>query len=87
MVFTREFDDTTQVLLTRVDKACGQQYELIQAEIDKASLAGDKEFKLDLESIVWMEIAKAYGILFNRAIEEGWVKGILQEPIIEKIIN
>lgn len=87
MVFTREFDDTTQVLLTRVDKACGQQYELIQAEIDKASLAGDKEFKLDLESIVWMEIAKAYGILFNRAIEEGWVKGILQEPLIEKVIN
>lgn len=76
---TSKFDDNTQDLLLRVDRACSQQFENIQAEIDAASLAGDKEFKLDLESIVWMEIAKAYGILMNRAIDEGWVEGVVLE--------
>ena len=74
---TSKFEDDIQALLMRVDRACGQQFELIQAEIDAASLAGDEEFKLDLESIVWMEIAKAYGILYNRAVDEGWVDGII----------
>ena len=76
---TNQFDDKTQALLTRVDRACSQQFINIQAEIDAASLAGDKEFKLDLESIVWMEIAKAYGILMNRAIDAGWVDGIITD--------
>jgi len=79
MAFTKLFGDETQALLMRVDRACGEQYAIIQADIDAASLAGDKEFKLDLESIVWMEIAKAYGILYNRAVDEGWVKGIVLE--------
>ena len=87
MVFTKLFEDEIQVLLARVDSACSQQYANIQAEIDAASLAGDKEFRLDLESIVWMEIAKAYGILYNRAIEEGWVKGILQDTKLRSAVK
>ena len=65
----------------RVDRACGEQYALIQKEIDAASLAGDKDFKVDLESLVWLEIAKAYGILYNRAVDEGWVKGIITDKV------
>ena len=78
---TSKFDDKTQALVQRVDRACSQQFENIQAEIDAASLAGDKEFRLDLESIVWMEIAKAYGILMNRAIDEGWVEGVILDKV------
>ena len=87
MVFTKLFEDETQALLARVDNACSQQYINIQAEIDAASLAGDKEFRLDLESIVWMEIAKAYGILYNRAVEEGWVKGILRDNELRNAVK
>ena len=82
VILTSQFDDKTQALLTRVDRACSQQFESIQAEIDAASLAGDKEFKLDLESIVWLEIAKAYGILMNRAIDSGWVEGIITDKAL-----
>ena len=83
-IYTKLFAEDVQTLLYRVDFACSQQYKNIQEEIDAASLAGDKEFKLDLESIVWLEIAKAYGILYNRAVDEGWVKGVLTDNELRK---
>jgi hypothetical protein len=69
------FDDETQALLHKVDSACASQVENVKEELNKASLSNG-EYQVDLETLVWMEIIKAYGVLMNRAIDAGWVKGI-----------
>lgn len=73
------FDPETQELLHQVDKACSVQLEAIIKDMEKASLAGATEYKPDIETLVWSRVAKAYGILMNRAIESGWVQGVLRE--------
>jgi len=70
------FDDETQALLIQVDNACASQMQRIMEDMEKASLAGDTEYKMDLESLVWSRVIRAYGILMNRSIDAGWVKGI-----------
>ena len=72
------FDDDTQELLRQVDGACMAQSEHVKSEMSKASLAGG-EYKVDLETLTWIKIIKAYGILMNRAIEAGWVRGVILE--------
>ena len=74
-----EFDEETQVLLTSVDKACAAQMKEILHEVEMASLAGDTEYKMDLETMVWTKVIRAYGILMNRAIDAGWVTGVITE--------
>lgn len=69
------FDDKTQELLIELDTACGIQMDNIKKDVKKAELYGN-EFELDLETMVWMKFIKGYGILMNRAIDAGWVKGI-----------
>jgi hypothetical protein len=70
------FSDEDQAVLLEVDNACSIQAQHVKAEMDKASLSGG-EYKVDLETLTWMKITKAYGILMNRAIEAGWVEGVM----------
>ncbi len=72
------FDAETQELLFKVDAACASQVEGVREELKKASLSNG-EYQVPLETLVWMEIIKAYGVLMNRAIDAGWVKGIHTE--------
>jgi hypothetical protein len=72
------FDDETQKLLNEVDSACRMQSELLLEEMSKASLAAE-EYKMPIESMVWWKVIQAYGVLMNRAIDAGWVDGILTE--------
>ena len=72
-----EFDEETQELLKSVDKACSAQMGEIMADMERASLAGDTEYKMDLETLVWTKVIRAYGILINRAIDAGWVTGVV----------
>ena len=63
------FDDETQALLTKVDVACGlavKDADVVHAEMDQ-------------ETAVWLMITKAYGSLYTRAIDAGWVKDVFRE--------
>ena len=75
-----EFDDKTQQLLMEVDKACQIQLEGLKEEARKASLE-DKELEVSLEDLVWLKLIKAYGIMYNRCIDAGWIKDIHLEKI------
>lgn len=74
------FDESQQKLLTLVDAACQSQAKVLKDEITRRQLAGE-QLALDDETTGWMNIITAYGILFNRAIEAGWIES---EIIIEK---
>lgn len=70
------FDEPTQKLLKELDTACAAQIELLREEARKASLSGDKELQVDLETLVWSRFIRGYGILYNRAIDAGWIQDI-----------
>jgi hypothetical protein len=70
------FDEETQVLLLEVDAACSLQMQQLMEKINQAALAGDEEYKMDLETMVWTKVIRAYGKLMNRAIDAGWISGV-----------
>lgn len=75
-----KFDEPTQKLLKEVDLACKVQVEKMREEANKASLAG-KELEIDMETMVWVRIIKAYGVLYNRAVDAGWIDDIMLEEV------
>lgn len=72
------FDNDTQLLLLEVDRAMKEQAEQVKGEANWASL-NNKEYEPDVETLVWLKIMQAYGVLMNRALEAGWVQGGLYE--------
>ncbi len=73
------FDVEQQTLLIQVDNACSQQMQELQDKMKKASLAGDVEYEISYEDLIWTKIIRAYGLLMNQAIAQGWVGGIMTE--------
>ena len=73
------FDDADAKFLTEVDRACRAVMASMEEEANKASLAGEDELKLDMETIAWLKFIRGYGILYNRAVESGWLKGIVTD--------
>ena len=69
------FDDDEQLLLKQVDNACFIQGKLLKEEATRQKLAG-KPLTVDMETLVWFKLIRAYGILFNRAVDAGWVTGV-----------
>ena len=69
------FDDATQFRLKLMDAGCEQIVAEEQQVKDAASLAGE-EYAPDHQTVAFLEFAKCFGILMNRAIECGWVEGI-----------
>ena len=69
------FDDDEQLLLKQVDNACFTQGKLLKEEATRQKLAG-KPLTVDMETLVWVKLIRAYGILFNRAVDAGWVTGV-----------
>jgi hypothetical protein len=72
------FDEATQELLLEIDQAMKAQAEHIKGEANWASL-NNKPYKPDMETLVWLKVMKGYGVLMNRALEAGWIKGALYE--------
>ena len=67
------FDPNRQQLLKDVDKVCREQSAIILKEARKAALEGkDPEFDVDTQG--WMAIITAYGLLYNRAVQAGWIE-------------
>lgn len=74
------FDQETQKLLCLVDGACQAQAKLIRDEVARKKLAGE-DLAPDAETVGWLQLIKAYGILFNRAVEASWIKSIYKTKI------
>ena len=70
------FDDEVCKLLKELDNACAVQTAMFKEEMNKASLKGEV-FSPDMETLVWLKFIKGFGILYNRAIDAGWVRDIL----------
>lgn len=73
------FNDEDALFLSEVDVACRTVMAVMEGEANAASLAGEDELKLDMETIAWLKFIRGYGILFNRAVESGWLKGVVTE--------
>jgi len=73
------FDDDDAKFLNEVDAACRAVMLGMKEEADASSLAGESELKLDMETIAWLKFIRGYGILYNRAVESGWLKGIVTD--------
>jgi len=71
-----EFDDDTQELLKELDMACGVQMESLRKEAASKSLANE-ELQINTETMVWLRFIKGFGILYNRAIDSGWITGVM----------
>ena len=72
------FDEETEKLLLEFDQACRMQSEVLLKAMERSSLAGE-EYVMTIETMVWWKAIKAYGILMNRAINAGWVRGVVTE--------
>ena len=72
------FELPTQDLLKEIDIACGVQMNSLREEAKLKSLANE-ELVIDTETMVWLKIIKAYGILYNRAVDAGWIQDVLTE--------
>ena len=68
------FEKNQQILLTLVDSACQAQSEILNEDITRRRLSGESFSTLDDETFGWINIIKAYGILYNRAVEAGWIE-------------
>lgn len=72
------FDEDTQALLKELDVACAAQINQLRADARKKSLIGEP-YEADVETMVWLKFIKGYGILYNRAVDAGWLEDIIQE--------
>ena len=72
------FDDETQAKLHEWDNLCRGQHIILEDAMKKASLAGE-DYKMTIDDMIWFKGITAFGILMNRAIDAGWVTGIMTE--------
>ena len=70
------FDDAEQELLKQVDLAIRSEIEHLKEEMNSASLKGE-QLEVDVETLALSRFFKAYGILYNRAVDAGWVSDIM----------
>lgn len=75
------FEEKDQEILKQVDLACQMQMSRLKDEATRVKLAGEP-LEPDMETLTWLRIIKAYGILYNRAVEAGWIDDtyLLQLP-------
>lgn len=75
------FDEETQNDLKEMDVACAIQIKQLREKAAQASLAG-VPYEIDVETMVWMKVIKSFGILYNRAIDAGWIDGVHMETVV-----
>jgi hypothetical protein len=76
------FSDNQQKLLKIVDAACQSQMKVLKEEFTRRNLAGDP-LDLDPETTGWMNIITAYGLLYNRCVEAGWIDDVVLTQLTE----
>ena len=73
------FNDEDALFLNQVDTACRAVMGGMEEEANAASLAGHGELKLDIETIAWLKFIRGFGLLYNRAVESHWLKGVVTD--------
>ena len=69
------FDDETQEFLRLVDKACDTAIEDMKDEKRRCELTGE-EFQMNYEIAAQLNMIRAFGIMYNRCVDAGWVEGV-----------
>lgn len=72
----KPFDPAVQTFLKFVEEGCQRQAELIKAEDTRAELAGDS-IEVTPEIAAWRAIIRAYGVLYNRSVDAGWIDDVM----------
>jgi len=72
------FDEETQKRLLLMDAGCQVLVEQENTE-EARCLLSNEPYEPDMETAGFKEFIACYGILMNRAIEAGWIKGVLHE--------
>jgi len=72
----KPFDAGQQSFLKFVEEGCQRQAELIKAEDTRAELAGEP-LEVTPEIAAWRAIIRAYGILYNRSVDAGWIDDVM----------
>lgn len=75
------FDDETQDYLRFVDKACNMACRELSKKFNP-----DGETLLDDNELAMLELSRAFGILFNRGVDAGWITGVHVEKESEIIV-
>lgn len=73
------FNDEDALFLDQVDVACRAVMVGMEEEANAASLAGKEVLELDMETIAWLKFIRGFGLLYNRAVDSGWLKGVVTE--------
>ena len=71
------FNDVDAKFLTEVDRACRAVMAAMEEEANKTALSGEQNMKLDMETIAWLKFIRGFGLLYNRAVDCGWLQGIV----------
>ena len=74
----RPFDDQEQDLLKNVDRICVEQARRIREEKHAVILAGE-EVEYSEDDKGWLAIITAYGLLYNMAVQAGWIQDAYME--------
>lgn len=80
------FDSETQEFLRFVDEACQNGMEMLRDEKRRCELTGE-EFQLTYEVMAMLNMIRGFGILYNRCIDAGWVKGLHLDTEHQDIIE
>jgi hypothetical protein len=72
------FDESVQKYLEDTDDMCRQMYDNFLVHKKELQDKGE-EFVLEDDDKVLLNLIAAYGILYNRAIDAGWVKGVITD--------
>lgn len=75
------FNKEDAKFLNEVDYACKAVMEGMEKEATAASLAGKEVMELDMETIAWLKFIRGFGILYNRAIDSGWLRGVVTDNL------
>ncbi len=78
------FNDEDAKFINEVDFACRAAMRGMHEEANALSLKGEDSMPLDMETLAWLKFIRGYGILYNRAVESGWLKGILTTDLPRK---
>jgi len=72
----KPFSESDQKILKVVDQGCRMQAKMISDEDTRAKLAGEP-LEVTPEVAAWRVMIRGFGILYNRAVDAGWVDDVI----------
>ena len=79
------FSDEVQDFLRFIDSACADGMKMLDKERERAENAKEENW-MTPDLLATFNIIRAYGVLFNRCVDAGWIKAVHLEADKPKII-